>query len=212
MAFVYKQNKVLREIIQQRHRRAAGGSAADDPGIVLNSGAISQLLNHFNIVIRPLCNALRLNQLALLLEILHPRITFLANLSHCPVHFLPGGHIVTGRINCHVVQNARGGAGNHVDFRNALNFISEKFHANGFVMRVYRENLHGVSPHTEHISLKCNVVSLIANFNQLLHQLFLLFGLAGAQRNDHVCIVNGVTQTVNAGNRRYHYDISPFKQ
>ena len=70
VALVHKQQEVLGEVVQQRHGRGAHRAARDDPGIVLDAGAVAQLLHHLDVVEGPLADALGLQQLVVLLEYL----------------------------------------------------------------------------------------------------------------------------------------------
>ena len=60
VALVDKEDEVVGEIVQQRRRRGAGGAAGYDAGVILNAGAEADLLQHFQIILRPLADALRL--------------------------------------------------------------------------------------------------------------------------------------------------------
>ena len=81
MALVDEQQKILREIVQQGHRRAARRTLRDDARIVLDTGAIAQLLHHFDVIVHPLADALRLEQLAVVGEEFHALVALLADLS-----------------------------------------------------------------------------------------------------------------------------------
>ena len=74
MTLVHKEQEVFGEIVQQGHRRRARRSAGDHPGIVLDAAAEADLLQHFNVIHRPLTDALRLQELVVLLE---PRFALL---------------------------------------------------------------------------------------------------------------------------------------
>ena len=50
VTLVDKEQKIAREIVEQRGRRLAGQAAAEVPRVVLNAVAIAHGLNHFQIV------------------------------------------------------------------------------------------------------------------------------------------------------------------
>mgnify|MGYP002563661466 FL=1 len=54
------------------------------------------------------------------------------------------------------------------------------------------------NPDPEHIPLKGHIVALVANFHQLAQQLIPWVLLPPTQGDDHVGVVNGVAQAVNA--------------
>lgn len=68
MALVHEQHKILREEVQQCHGRAAHRTLRDDPGIVLNAGAVAQRAHHLHVVAGTLVDALGLDELAVVLE------------------------------------------------------------------------------------------------------------------------------------------------
>ena len=68
MALVHEQQKVLGEIVQQRHRRRPGCTTGDHARIILDPAAKADLLQHLDVIHRPLADTLRLQQLVVLLE------------------------------------------------------------------------------------------------------------------------------------------------
>ena len=106
VALVDKEQKVLRKIVQQRHRRAAGGAAADDARIVLDAGAVAELLHHLNVIVRALADALRLEELTLLLERFHARVALGADLADGALHLFVRCDIVRRGIDRHVAERA----------------------------------------------------------------------------------------------------------
>ena len=163
MALVDKQHKVLGEVVQQSMGRGAHRAALNDPGVVLNAGAVAQLLHHLYVVHGALLDALGLDELALLLKVGHPLLQLLIDLLDSSVHLLLGSDIVGGGPDGDMAEFADGGAGDHVDFRDAVDFIPKKLHPDGGVLPVGGPHLHRVPPHPEHVALKGNVVALVAD-------------------------------------------------
>lgn len=65
MALVDKQQKILREIVQQRGGHTAWRPAGQHGRIVLDALAHPHFIEHLDIIVCPLGDALRLNELAL---------------------------------------------------------------------------------------------------------------------------------------------------
>ena len=88
VTLIDEEDEIVGEVVQQRRRRGAGGTAGNDAGIILDAGAETDLLQHFQIVLRPLADALRLKQLVVLLEKAHllPHLSF--NILHGAGQFL----------------------------------------------------------------------------------------------------------------------------
>ena len=212
VALVDKEQKVLRKIVQQRHRRAAGSAAADDARIVLDAGAVAKLLHHFNVIVRALADALRLEELALLLERFHARIALGADLADGALHFLVRRDVVRRGIDRHVAERADGRAGNDVDVRNAVDLVAEELHAYGVVGGIGRKNVDRVAADAEHVALEGDVVALIADVDELAHELLRVALLAGTQGDDHVGIVDRVAEAVDARHGRDDDHVPPLEQ
>ena len=80
MALVHKQQKIIREIIQQGGGHTARRTAGEHRRIVLDALAHAHLVEHLNVVIGALGNALGLDELALCGELLHLRVALGADL------------------------------------------------------------------------------------------------------------------------------------
>ena len=212
VALVDKEQKILREIVQQRHRCAAGGAAADDARVVLDAGAVAKLLHHLNIIIRALADALRLEELALLLKRFHARIALGADLADGALHLFMRRDIVRRGIDRHMAERADGRAGDDIDVRNAVDLVAEKLHAHGMVGRIGRKNVDRVAADAEHIAREGDVVALIADVDELAHELLRVALLAGAQRDDHVGIVDRVAEAVDTRHGRDDDHVPPLKQ
>ena len=212
VALVHKQHEVLREVVQQRHGRRTGLPAGDDPAVIFNARAVAQLPHHLHIIPGPLVNALGLHQLAVILEKFLPLRQLPLNFLRGPGHFLLGSHIVAGGINGHMVNDPLGLTGHRVKLADAVHLVPKEFHPDGVSVGIHRINLHRVSPYPEHIPLKGHIVALVANFHQLAQQLIPWVLLPPAQGDDHVGVVNGVAQAVNARHRGHHDHIPPLKE
>jgi hypothetical protein len=66
---VEKQTKSFGEVVDEAVRAGAGGAAVEDPGVVLDPVAEAHLPHHLHVVLRALAQAVRLEQLALGLEL-----------------------------------------------------------------------------------------------------------------------------------------------
>ena len=71
VAFINDQQKIIREIIDQAERAATGFSAVEKPGIVFDSGTVTQFLDHFYIKVDPFLQSFGLHVFAGSFEISH---------------------------------------------------------------------------------------------------------------------------------------------
>ena len=176
VALVDEQHKVLGEVVQQGVGGRTHRAALDDPGIVLDAGAIAQLLHHLHVVHGALLDALGLDELVLALEKGHPLLQLLIDLLNGRVHLVLGGDIVGGGPDGDVGQPPDGGAGDHVDLADAVDLVPEELHPDGGVLPIGGPHLHRVPPDPEHVPLEGDVVALIPDGHQLFQQLVPLQG------------------------------------
>ena len=117
-----------------------------------------------------------------------------------------------GGVDGHMVQHAGGGAGDDVDLADAVDLVPEKLHADGVVLGVDGENFHRVPPDPEAVAVKGHVVALVADLGELTEQALDGPLLPGAQRNDHVGVINGVAQAVDTGDGGHDNDVPPLEE
>ena len=191
MALVDEEDEILGEIVQQGVGGRPSGPAFDHPAVVLDAGAVAQLLHHLHVVHGALLDTLSLDELALLLKEGHPLLQLLIDLLDGGIHLLFGRDIVGGGPDRNGVQPPDGGAGDHVDFRDAVDLVAEKLHPDGGVLPVGGEDLHRVPPDPEHIALKGDVVALVTDGNQLFQQLVPLHLSAHPEGDHHLAKSSG---------------------
>ncbi len=79
-------------------------------------------------------------------------------------------------------------------------------------MRVDGKNLNRISAHAEFVSLKRDVIPLVAYVDKLSKKLVPRANLTGAERDDHARIVNRVAKAVYARDGRDDKHVAPLKQ
>ena len=212
VALVDEEDEVFGEVVQQGVGGRAHGPPLNDPGIVLDAGAVAKLLHHLHVVHGALLQPLGLHQLALSLEEGHPLLQFLVDLLDSGVHLLLGGDIVGGRPDGDVVQPADGGAGDHVDLADAVDLVPEKLHPQGGVLPIGGPDLHRVPPDPEHVAVKGDIVAFIADGHQLFQQLVPLQDGPHPQGDHHLGEVLRLAQTVDTGDGGDHDHVPPLHQ
>ena len=210
MTLVDEEEKIIRKIVDQRHGGRAHRTIGQHTGVVLNTAAMSQLPQHFDIVHGALLQPLGFHQHIVFFKIFQPLLQFPFDGGDRLLHLLGGGDIVACGINGNVAHGAQHLPRDGVELTDAVDLIAKKFHADGSTLGISRENLHRVATDTELIALKGEVVAVITDIHQAAQQLIPLILLSHAQGNDHVGIVHRVAQTVDAGNRCHHDDILAF--
>ena len=194
MAFVHKQQKILREIIQQSCGHAARRTARQHRRVVFDALAHAHLVEHLNVVIGALGNALGLDELALCGELLHLRVALGADLFQRGGLFLSADNVVAGREDGHMLDHVLLGAGEGVELGDAVDLVPEELHPDGQFTHIGQINVHRISVDAELVADKIHVVPLILQSHQLFAQLIPLHLHAGPQTDDHAAVVNGVAQ------------------
>ena len=212
MAFVNKQHKILGKVVQQRMGRRAHRPPFNDPAVIFDSRAVAQLLHHLNIIHGALLKPLRLHQLVFRFKIGDPRFHLPINELNGAIHFFFGGDVVGGGPNGDVIEPPDGGTCHHIDFADAVDLISEKFHTDGSVLPIRGPDLQSIPPHPHHVSLKSNVISLIADGNEPCNQLIPLHLRTHPQSDHHFFKILRLAQAVDTGDRGHHNDIPPLHQ
>ena len=199
VALVHEQQEIVREIVDQRGRRRAGRTSCNDAGVIFNAGAEADLRQHLQIVLRPLPDALRFEQLIVLLEEFDALPHLRLDVLHRAGHFLLRRDVMRGGIDGDVAENAFRHSGDGVDLADAVDLIAEKLHADGAAHPVGRVNFHRIAADAVGVADEIHVVALVADIGQTAHQLVAVALLPGAQGNDHALVVDRVAQTVDAG-------------
>ena len=160
MGLVDDGEEVFREIVDQRRRRGPRRTAIHVPRVVLDAGAEPDLLDHLQVVLGAHAQALRLKQLALVLQLLEPVRELLLNGLDRLFHALVRGHVVGGREDAHFIFLADHIAGERVDVVQRVHLVTEELHAHRHLF-VGRDDVHGVALDTESAALEVDVVALV---------------------------------------------------
>ena len=212
MALVHEEQKILREIIQQGGRHTARRAAGQHRRIVFDALADTHLVQHLDIVVGALGNALRFDELALGGELLDLCVALGADLFQCSGLFFGADDIVTGREDGNVLDHVLLGAGQGVELGNAVDLVSEKLHPDGKLAHIGQIDIHRVAVHPELIAHKIHVVALVLQGDQLFAQLVPLHLHPGPQADDHAAVIDGVAQGVDAGDGGNDDDIPALRK
>ena len=209
---VHKQQKILWEIVQQRVGTAAGRAAGEHAGVVLDALAETDFGQHLHVVVGALHDALRLDQLIVCFKVGHPLLHLVADLDKRLLHLLPRHNVVGRRVDGFVGDNVLDLPCDDVDLGDSVDLVAEKLNPHGGVARIGGKNLHHVAAHPELVAGEVDVVALILQLHQLFGQLVPLLAHAGAQRDDHVAVIDWVTQGVDAGDTGHNDDVPALGQ
>ena len=153
VALVYERDEVVREIVYQAERPLAGLAPVEISGIVLDAGAVAHLLDHLQVILHPLFQALGLEVLAYAFEIVELYLEVVLDMAHGRDAALLGGDEVVGRIDGDLVYLLYAGSGHGVDDGDAVHLVAEEFYADGIVSSA-EIDVHRVPPHPEGTALE----------------------------------------------------------
>ena len=110
-----------------------------------------------------------------------------------------------------MVQRCFNLPGQHIHLCNTFYFISKKFDPVSNSFRDRWNHFQHISMNPECPALKINIITVILNLNQFLHNLIPVLYHARAKRDHHLLIVNRRTETINTGNTRHNDHIPSFR-
>ena len=100
-------HEVVREEVEQAEGPLAGRAAVQDARVVLDAVAEAELAHHLHVELGALAQPVRLEQLALLLELLAARLHLVADLPDRALDGRPVGGVVRGRPDAGVLELLR---------------------------------------------------------------------------------------------------------
>ena len=117
-----------------------------------------------------------------------------------------------GRENGNVTQLSLYLSCNRINLHDPVHLIPEKFDAKSLGVRICGINIQHISFYPETAAFKVHVVAVILDLNQFPNHVIPVFLHPRTQRNNHVLIIDGTSQTVNTGNRCHNDHITPLRQ
>ena len=168
---VEEADEVLGEVVDQAVRARAGRAAVEDARVVLDAGAEPDLAQHLHVVLGALAQAVRLEQLALGLELRGALVELVADLRHRALHRPVLDVVVRRRPDRDVLEVVDDQlARQRVEVLQALHLVAEQARAEGR-LRVGGEDLQRVAAHAERAAPERRVVAVVLEVDELAQQL-----------------------------------------
>ena len=211
VGFVDEHLIVAWKIIEQRGWRLAGQAAGEMAGVIFDPVAVSDRLDHFQVIHRALVHALRFHHSALLFQFRFPPGQLFANGLNRAGSGFRLHNIMSLRIDRQAHIFLLHCAKQRIDLRERLDFVSPEFHAVGHVV-VSGKNLDYVSAHTVRSAAELAVGTLVENFNELAGDVLALDLLALFQEQQHSVIGFRRAQAVDAAHRSDNQAVAAFEK
>ena len=207
VALVDDEKEVLREVVDQGVRGLAVVPAVDVHRVVLDAVAVTDLLDHLEVVLRAHAQALGLEELAVRLEPREPLLQLGLDADDCLAHDLIAGDVVRGREHDELGQLADLLARERVDDRDAFDLVAEELDARDRLL-VRRMQLDGVAPHPEPTAPERGVVALVLHVDELSEHRALVALLAYVGNEELAAILVGVAHAVDTRHRGHDDHVS----
>ncbi len=149
VALVDEHERVVGQVLEQRRRRLARLAAGEIARIVLDAGARARRLHHLHVEDGALLQPLRLQQLAVGIELVEPLLQLALDRLDGLLQRRLRRHVVRVGIDLHQRQVVRLLPGERVELDDALDVVAEQRDAPGAVFQMRREQLDRVAAHAE---------------------------------------------------------------
>ena len=194
-----KKQGVLGEVIQERVGRLPRLPPVQVAGVIFDSGAVPHFLDHLDIIVRALLQALGLQELAVGLELAEPLGEFFLDRLGGPFQDLLGGDVMASRKKVEVAEFLKDPPPKRVDFRDGIDQVAEKLHPDGLVFLIGGKDLDHVAADPEGAAMKVVVVALVLDFHQAGQQVVTGDLLLILHQHDHALVGFRRAQAVNTG-------------
>ena len=211
VALVDDDERVVRQVIEQRRRRLARRAAGQVPRVVLDAVAVADLTDHLEVEHRPLVQPLRLQQLAFLFEISAVLLELLLDRFHRQLGPIARRDEVRLRVDRHLVELADHLAGQRIEPRQLVDLVAEQADAER-VLLVGRDDFDDVAADAERAAAELRVVALVLDLDELPQNLVAVDALSPLERQQHAVVRLRRAEAVDARHAGDDDDVAPLEQ
>ena len=209
MTLVHDQEVVVREVVEEAVGALAGWTSGEMAAVVLDAGAVADLLHHLDVEERPLLQALRRHHVALVAQHGQAPPQLLLNRGDGALHLIFGRDENLGWVDRQNLFVADRLPGQRVDHAEGFDLVAPERDAVGDVFEIRWENLHHVAAHAEGTRRKFGVVPGVEDAHQIVQQLVPPDLLLGLELDDLALVLLGRAQAVDARDARHHDHVRP---
>ncbi len=212
VAFVNDHEGVFREVIHEGRRRLAGRSSREVTGIIFYSLAVTHLFHHLNIELRPLIQALSLQEFTRGSQFREPFLQLLPDPVNGPFHIVPRRHIMASGINRRCFKSFYLLPPQRIHERDGLDGIAEKFHPDDPFLLVGWKDLHHVSPHAKGSAVKIDIIARVLHVHKPPQHVVAPELHSAFQTQDQAAVFLRRPDAVNARYAGHDDDVLPFQK
>ena len=203
--------EVAREVVEQRERRLTRRAAVEHARVVLDAVAVAELLHHLEVVLGALAQAVRLEQLALLLELRDVPLELLADHGSGALDRRRRRHVVRGRVDRDLVLARVDLAAERVEVRDRLDLVAEQRDAVGR-LRIRRLHLDDVAARAEAPAAEHHVVAAVLDVDEGPQQLVARVALAHPHGHQLLLVLARRAEAVDARDRGDDHDVAAAQE
>ena len=211
VGLVHHDQRVLRQVVEQRRRRLARLASGEVARVVLDAVAVAGLAQHLEVEHGALVEALGLEQLALALQ---PRL-HLHELRLDRLHRVGEPRlrrdVVARGVDRHLGEPPRRLPGQRVEGADPLHLVPEQLDADPALL-VGGHDLDHVAPHAEGAALQLVVVAVVAGLHEAREQVPPVEGVALPDEEQHPVVGLGRAEAVDAGDGRHDQDVAALEE
>ena len=180
--------------------------------VVLDAVADAGRLKHFDVKGGALLQALRLQQLALLGQLLQAHRQFLLDALDRLLQRRARRHIVAAGIDADLLEAVGLDPGQRIELGDRLQFVAEEVEPPGAVLKVGGPDLDQIAAHAKAAALKAGVQPLVLLRDQLAQELALVIAFAYDHVLGHRRIGLDRTDAIDAADRGHDDDVIALQQ
>ena len=200
MGLVDEEDEVVGEVVDQRVRRAARRPAVEDPRVVLDARAEAELAHHLHVVAGALLEPVRLELLAVLLEVGDLVAELALDLVDRALHRLLLGHVVGRGPDRDVVDHVEDLAGERVEVLDRLDLVAEELNPVGG-LGVGGVDLEHLAPGAKGATGQVLVVAAVLHADQLAEDILAVDPVADLEELHLLAVELRRADPVDAGDR-----------
>ncbi len=203
VALVDHEQEVVGEVVEQRERRLAVVATVDVHRVVLDAVAVADLADHLEVVLGAHPEALGLEQLALLLELLQSDLELVLDLGHGHCQPLVAGDVVRRREDDRALHLLQRLTGQRVDPGEPVDRVAEHLDPQHRLV-VGGVDLDRVAADPELAAAERGVVAVVLHVDQPPQDVAHVVVDVDAQVEQLALVLVGVAHAVDAADRRDH--------
>ena len=200
MGLVDEEDEVVGEVVDQRVGRASRGTAIEDARVVLDAGAEAELTHHLHVVAGALLEPVRLELLAVLLEVRDLVAHLALDLVDRALHRLLLDDVVARRPDRDVVDHVEDLPRQRVEVLDRLDLVAEELDPIGG-LRVCREDLEDLAARPEGSAGQVLVVTAVLHPDQLAKDVLPVDPVADLEELHLLAVEVRRADPVDAGDR-----------